>query len=137
MTNKLKVKNHYTLEWLSVPGFFTAKDKVVGIARGYKKAGDPKFFGASYIIKRAGGLHEPTAWLTKAGESINYHGDAVRFLINKGLRIAWTFEVNKFKLYKRLFRNVGRLKKLKTFEKTYNKTKIKFYYGELIPWKKK
>ena len=130
-------KYRYHLEWFSIPGICRSKDKAVGVIRGYKKKGDPTYFGVATIVKRPDGLHEPLAWLTKAGSTINYHGDAVRFLLRKGLRVAWTFEVNKFALYKRLFRNVGRLKILKSFEKKYNNIPIKFHYGEIVPWKTK
>ncbi|MCK5607036.1 hypothetical protein KAR91_34450 [Candidatus Pacearchaeota archaeon] len=117
-------KYHYHLEWFN-------KEKTFGVARAYLNPGDTDYWGVATIVKR-NGLHEPLAWLTKEGSPIDYHADSLMFLMSQGLRVAWTFEVDKFHLYKRVLGKAGELKILKTFEKEYNGTMIRFHYGEII-----
>ena len=125
-TTPMKTKYQYNLEWF-------ATGKLFGVARAYKKPDDTSYFGVATIVKRPDGLHEPLAWLTQEGSPVDYHADSVKFLVGQGLRVAWTFEVDKFHLYQRALKQAGRLKILKTFEKEYNGVKIKFHYGEIIP----
>ena len=119
---------HYHLEIFD-------EEQNFGVIRAYKEIGDASYFGVATIVKRPDGLHEPLAWLTKEGSPIDYHADSVKFLMNEGFRVAWTFEVDKFHLYKRVLKSAGKLKILKTFEKEYNRNTIRFHYGEIIPRK--
>lgn len=125
----------YDLEWFDIPGFCTAEDKASGVVRAYKTAGASEYDGGATIIKREGGLHEPLLWWVHRGSPADLSVQGAKFLIQKGLRLAWTFEVKKFKYYKRLLRQIGKLKIIETFEKQYNGVFIEFHYGELVPHK--
>ena len=129
------MKYRFNLEWFNIPGFCTAENKACGVTRAYKDPDTPGYSGGATIVKRAGGLHEPLFWWVKEGSPLDLSTQGAKFLIQQGLRIAWTFEVGKFKQYKRLLRSVGKLKILKTFSKEYNGIMIEFYYGEIIPRK--
>ena len=122
----MKTKYQYDLEWKD-------EEKTSGVARAYENPGEPTYFGVATIWARPGGLHETLAWLTVDGAPVDYHADVLNFLADQGLRIAWTFEVDKFHLYKRVLKGAGKLKILKTFEKEYNGVVIKFHYGEIVP----
>lgn len=68
----------------------------------------------------------------KGNGASHYHKEAVEYLIEQGLRVAWTFEASKMHLYERLLRPVGELRILKAFVKRYNNQDIGFYYGEIV-----
>jgi hypothetical protein len=124
----METKYQYDLEWRD-------EEKTSGVVRAYEKPGDTSYFGVATIWEKPGGLHEPFAWLTKDGSPVDYHADVVEYLMDQGLRVAWTFEVDKFPLYKRVLKKAGKLKILKTFEKEYNGVVIEFHYGEILPRK--
>ena len=118
----------YDLEWFDGGEPF-------GVVRGYTERGNPEYDGVATIISRPGGLHEPFAWMTKEGSVADFSVQGARFLFQEGLRVAWTFEVKKFEIYRRMFRGVGKLKILRSFQKEYNGVVIPFHYGEIIPRK--
>lgn len=126
-------KYHYHLEWFSVPDICTVEDKAMGVVRAYEEYGVSEYSGGATIVKRLNGLHEPLAWWVTEGSPVDLSIQGALFLIKQGLRLAWTFEIKKFKHYERLLRNIGELKVLKTFSKRYNGIIIRFHYGEIIP----
>jgi len=94
----------------------------------------PSYFAVATIVKRSDGLHEMLGRMTRKGNGVAfYHKEAFEYLIEQGLRVAWTVETSKMHLYKRLLRSVGRLRILRTFTKRYNEQDIEFSYGEIVP----
>ena len=103
----------------------------VYICRGYKD-NKSDYFVSSIVKRNPDGLYEPCAWVSKAG-GFKYHKEGIKFLVDHGWGIAFTFEKAKLAAYQRMLKGVGILKVLKEYTHTYNNIDIEFCYGKVEP----
>lgn len=95
---------------------------------------DPNYLAGCTVQRNPDGLYEPFAWVSRVGkDNAWYHKECVEEMWRRGWQVAFTFQKEKMKLYRRLLRSTGKLVVLKEFEEEYNGQMIQFCYGFL--WK--